>query len=116
MVRVKRGNIGIKRRRHFLRMAKGYVGAHSRLSIMAMEQVVQSLNYAYIGRRLKKRCFRRLWICRINAASRLCKNTYSKFFGLLRKKNIFLNRKILAFFVFNQLSTFNFINRLILKD
>ena len=59
MVRVKRGNIASKRRKKYLGLAKGFVGANSRLSTMAGEQVVQSFNFAYIGRRLKKRNFRR---------------------------------------------------------
>ena len=78
---------------------------------MAGEQVVQSLNFAYIGRKLKKRNFRRIWIYRINAASRARKNIYSTFIGSIRKMNVFLDRKILAFLAFNDLSSFNFIER-----
>jgi large subunit ribosomal protein L20 len=111
MVRVKRGNIAAKRRKKYLRLAKGYVGANSRLSTLAGEQVVQSLNFAYIGRRLKKRNFRRIWIYRINAASRVRKNIYSKFIGSLRDINILLDRKILAFLAFSDLSAFNLIER-----
>ena len=62
MVRVKRGNVAAKRRKKYLKLAKGYVGSNSRLSTMIGEQVVQSLNFAYIGRRLKKRNFRRIWM------------------------------------------------------
>jgi large subunit ribosomal protein L20 len=111
MVRIKRGNIAAKRRKKFLKLAKGYVGANSRLSTMAIEQIVQSLNFAYIGRKLKKRNFRRLWIYRINAATRIRKNTYSRFMGALRNLNIFLDRKILSFLAFTDLSTFNLIER-----
>jgi large subunit ribosomal protein L20 len=111
MVRVKRGNIAAKRRKKYLKLAKGYVGSNSRLSTMAGEQVVQSLNFAYIGRRLKKRNFRRIWIYRINAASRTRKNTYSKFIGCIRDLNIFLNRKILANLAFHDLAAFNLIER-----
>jgi len=111
MVRVKRGNIAAKRRKKYLRLAKGYVGSNSRLSTMIGEQVVQSLNFAYIGRRLKKRNFRRIWIYRINAASRARKNIYSKFIGSIRNLNIFLNRKILANLAFSDLSSFNVIER-----
>lgn len=111
MVRVTRGNIAAKRRKKYLKLAKGYVGSNSRLSTMAGEQVVQSFNFAYIGRRLKKRNFRRLWIYRINAATRARKNVYSIFMGCLRNLDIFLNRKILAFLAFNDLSTFNVIER-----
>ena len=111
MVRVKRGNVAAKRRKKYLHLAKGYVGANSRLSTLATEQVVQSLNFAYIGRRLKKRNFRRIWIYRINAASRVRQNIYSKFMGSLRKINVLLDRKILAFLAFSDLSSFNVIER-----
>jgi len=111
MVRVKRGNVAAKRRKKYLNLAKGYVGSNSRLSTMAGEQVVQSLNFAYIGRKLKKRNFRRIWIYRINAASRARQNIYSKFIGSLRKIDIFLDRKILAFLAFSDLSSFNLIER-----
>ena len=111
MVRVKRGNVAAKRRKKYLKLAKGYVGSNSRLSTMAGEQVVQSLNFAYIGRRLKKRNFRRIWIYRINAASRARKNIYSKFIGCLRNIDIFLDRKILSFLAFTDLSSFNLIER-----
>jgi large subunit ribosomal protein L20 len=111
MVRVTRGNIAAKRRKKYLKLAKGYVGSNSRLSTMIGEQVVQSLNFAYIGRRLKKRNFRRIWIYRINAASRARQNIYSKFIGSIRNLNIFLNRKILANLAFSDLSSFNVIER-----
>lgn len=111
MVRVKRGNVAAKRRKKYLKLAKGYVGSNSRLSTMAGEQVIQSLNFAYIGRRLKKRNFRRIWIYRINAASRARKNIYSKFIGSIRNLNIFLNRKMLALLAFNDLPSFNLLER-----
>jgi large subunit ribosomal protein L20 len=111
MVRVKRGNVAAKRRKKYLNLAKGYVGANSKLSTMAGEQVVQSLNFAYIGRRLKKRNFRRIWIYRINAASRARKNIYSKFIGCLRNIDIFLDRKILSYLAFLDLSSFNVIEK-----
>jgi large subunit ribosomal protein L20 len=111
MVRVKRGNIAAKRRKNYLKLAKGYVGSNSRLSTFAGEQVVQSLNFAYIGRRLKKRNFRRIWIYRINAASRVRKNIYSKFIGSLRNINVLLDRKVLAFLAFSDLSSFNLLER-----
>ena len=116
MVRVKRGNVAAKRRKKYLKLAKGYVGANSRLSTMAGEQVVQSLNFAYIGRKLKKRNFRRIWIYRINAATRARKNIYSKFIGSLRKIDIFLDRKVLAFLAFTDLSAFNVIESLSRKN
>jgi large subunit ribosomal protein L20 len=111
MVRITRGNIAAKRRKKYLKLAKGYVGSNSRLSTMAAEQVVQSLNFAYIGRRLKKRNFRRIWIYRINTAVRTRKNIYSVFIGSLRNLNIFLNRKILAFLAFTDFSVFNIIEK-----
>jgi large subunit ribosomal protein L20 len=116
MVRVKRGNVASKRRKKYLKLAKGYVGANSRLSTFAGEQVVQSLNFAYIGRKLKKRSFRRIWIYRINAATRARRNIYSKFIGSLRKINVFLDRKVLAFLAFTDLSTFNVIERQSVKN
>ena len=111
MVRVKRGNVAAKRRKKYLNLAKGFVGSQSRLSTLAAEQVVQSLNFAYISRRLKKRNFRRIWIYRINAATRARKNIYSKFIGCLHNINIFLDRKILASLAFTDLSAFNVIER-----
>lgn len=111
MVRVKRGNIAAKRRKKYLKLAKGYVGSNSRLSTLAGEQVIQSLNFAYIGRRLKKRNFRRIWIYRINAASRVRKNIYSRFIGSLRNINVLLDRKVLAFLAFSDLSSFNLLER-----
>lgn len=111
MVRVKRGNVAAKRRKKYLNLAKGYVGSNSRLSTMAGEQVVQSLNFAYIGRRLKKRNFRRIWIYRINAASRARQNIYSRFIGCLRNIDIFLDRKILAYLAFLDLPSFNLIEK-----
>lgn len=111
MVRTRRGNIAAKRRKKYLNLAKGYVGSNSRLSTMAQEQVVQSLNFAYIGRRLKKRNFRRIWVYRINAATRARKNIYSIFIGCLRNLDIFLDRKMLALIAFIDLTTFNIIER-----
>lgn len=112
MVRTTRGNVAAKRRKKYLHLAKGYVGSNSRLSTMATEQVVQSLNFAYIGRRLKKRNFRRIWIYRINAAARARQNIYSTFIGSLRKQNILLDRKSLAFLAFHDLASFNAIERI----
>jgi large subunit ribosomal protein L20 len=111
MVRVKRGNVAAKRRKKYLNLAKGFVGSQSRLSTLAAEQVVQSFNFAYISRRLKKRNFRRIWIYRINAATRARKNIYSKFIGCLRDINVFLDRKSLATLAFTDLSAFNVIER-----
>jgi|TARA_A100001035_G_scaffold274874_1_gene267453 large subunit ribosomal protein L20 len=111
MVRTRRGNVAAKRRKKNLKLAKGFVGSQSKLATLAGEQVVQSLNFAYVGRRLKKRNFRRIWIYRINAASRARKNIYSQFIGCLRSLNIFLDRKSLSTIAFTDLSSFNVIER-----
>jgi large subunit ribosomal protein L20 len=78
MVRVKRGNVARKRRKKILSLASGYRGAHSILFRIANQQVMKALRYSYVGRKQKKRIFRRLWISRINAASRLNGISYSK--------------------------------------
>ena len=79
-----------------MRLAKGYFGSKSRSYRVARQAVMKSLMYAYIGRRLKKRDFRRLWITRINAAARQNDLSYSKFMHGLKKAGIELNRKVLA--------------------
>ncbi len=107
MIRIIRGNIASKRRKKYLKLAKGYTGSNSCLSTFAGEQIIQSLNFSYIQRRLTKRNFRKIWIYRINAILHIRKNFYSNFIGSLRKLNIFINRKILAFLAFNDLGTFN---------
>lgn len=85
-----------KKRKSILKQAKGYWGARSKQYRVANEAVMKSLNYAYIGRKLKKRNFRTLWIARINAGCRANGTTYSKFMCGLKKANITLNRKVLA--------------------
>lgn len=96
MVRVKRGNVARKRRNKILNLARGYKGAHSSLFRVANQQVMKALKYSYTGRKQKKRIFRRIWISRINAASRVEGITYSKFINKLQKSKIDLNRKMLA--------------------
>lgn len=96
MARVKGALATRKRRKKILKLAKGYWGAKSKHFKMAKEAVMKSGNYAYIGRRLKKRDFRRLWITRINAACRMNGITYSAFISGLKKANINLNRKMLS--------------------
>jgi len=96
MVRVKRGNVARKRRKKILNLAKGYRGSHSRLFRVANQQVMKALTYAYIGRKQKKRIFRKLWITRINSISRLNNLTYSKVIYRFKNSNIYLNRKMLA--------------------
>ncbi len=96
MARIKRAVNAQKKRRKVMKLAKGYWGAKSKQYRAAKEQVRRSLRYAYIGRRLRKRDFRRLWITRINAAARLNGMSYSTFINGLKKQNIEINRKMLA--------------------
>lgn len=95
-MRVKRGVAGHRRHKKFLKMAKGYIGAGSRLYRTARERVERALCFAFRDRKQKKRDFRRLWILRINAGSRANGMSYSKFMGGLNKAGIVLNRKVLA--------------------
>jgi len=96
MVRVKRGNVASKHRRKILKFAKGFKGAHSRLFRTANGQVMKSLVYAYVGRKRRKREFKSLWICRINAAAHSYGLSYSKLRNGLKKSSIELNLKMLA--------------------
>ncbi|MDD2392551.1 MAG: 50S ribosomal protein L20 [Eubacteriales bacterium] len=96
MARVKR-SVRTKARHHkVLKLAKGYFGHKKKIFRVANQAVMKSLNYAYVGRKLKKRDFRSLWIARINAASRINGLSYSKFMNGLKKAGIALDRKILA--------------------
>lgn len=96
MSRVKGALATRKRRNKVLKSAKGYWGAKSKHFKMAKQAVMKSGNYAYIGRRHKKRDFRRLWITRVSAACRMCDVSYSKFMGGLKKLGMNLNRKMLS--------------------
>ena len=96
MARVKRGINAKKRHKKVLKQAKGYYGSKSLLFKTANQAVMKSLSYAYIGRKHRKRDFRKLWIARINAAARANGTSYSKFMGNLKKANIDINRKMLA--------------------
>ena len=95
MVRVKRGNVARKRRKKILSLASGYRGAHSILFRVANQQVMKALRYSYIGRKQKKRIFRKIWISRINAASRLNGTSYSR---LIHKFKKFFIDKIFSIF------------------
>ena len=95
-MRIKRAVNAVKKRRAILKQAKGYWGAKSKLYRVAREAVMKSGQYAYVGRKLKKRDMRSLWIVRINAACRENSISYSKFIDGLKKANIELNRKVLA--------------------
>jgi large subunit ribosomal protein L20 len=106
MVRVKRGNVARKRRKKILNLAKGYRGSHSRLFRVANQQVMKALTYSYVGRKQKKRTFRKLWITRINSISRLNNLTYSKIIHTFKISSIELNRKMLAQIAILDTSTF----------
>ena len=106
MVRVKRGNIARKRRKKILSLASGYRGAHSVLFRIANQQVMKALRYSYIGRKQKKRIFRKIWISRINAASRLNGMSYNQLINKFKKSNIDLNRKMLSQIAILDASTF----------
>jgi large subunit ribosomal protein L20 len=96
MTRVKRGNVARKHRNKILKLAKGFRGSHSKLYRIANQQVMKALRNAYRDRKKKKRDFRRLWIARINAASRQHGMSYSQLIGNMKKADIQLNRKMLA--------------------
>ena len=96
MPRVKRGTNRRDYRHKTLRLAKGYFLTKSKLNRSAQEAVEKALRYGYVGRRLKKRDFRSLWIVRINAACRNSDISYSKFVNGLKRAGIELNRKVLA--------------------
>ena len=95
-MRIKRGVNAVKKRRKILKLAKGYFGSKSKLYRIARQAVMKSLAYAYVGRKAKKRDFRKLWIARINAAARINGISYSRFMNGLKKNNIEINRKMLA--------------------
>ena len=96
MARVKGALNTRKKHKKVLKLAKGYRGAKSKLYRTASQAVMKSLKYAYIGRKQKKRAFRRLWIARISAAAKLNGMNYSTFMGGLNKAKIQINRKMLA--------------------
>ncbi len=95
-MRVKRGMATHRRHKKYLDMAKGFRGGRSRLYRTAREAVERSLAYSYVGRKNRKRDFRRLWILRINAGARVNGLSYSRFMHGLQKAGITLNRKVLA--------------------
>ena len=95
-----------KRRRKVFKLAKGYFGAKSKQFRAATEQVARSLRYAYVGRRLRKRDFRKLWIARINAAVRPYGLSYSRFINGLKLANVDLNRKVLSEMAINDPAAF----------
>ena len=106
MARIKRAVNSLKKRRKVMKLAKGYWGAKSKQYRAASEQVARSLRYAFVGRKLRKRDFRSLWITRINAAARLNGMSYSAFINGLKKQNITVNRKMLADLAVNDPAAF----------
>lgn len=96
MARVKGALATRKRRKKILKLAKGYWGAKSKHFKMAKQAVMKSGNYAYIGRKCRKRDFRKLWITRISAACKMNNMSYSTFINGLKKAGITLNRKMLS--------------------
>lgn len=106
MPRAKRGNKRLEKRKKILALAKGYRGTKSKLYRSAKESVERGLNFAYTGRKLKKRDFRKLWIVRINAACRLNDIKYSQFVHGLKLAGIELDRKVLADLAVKQPETF----------
>lgn len=106
-MRVKRAVNKNKHKKAILKQAKGFRGTRSKLVRVANESVMRSLRHAYIGRKLKKRDMRQLWITRINAGCRQNGLSYSKFMGGLKAKNINLNRKVLADMAVNDKAGFS---------
>ena len=96
MARVKRGVTARRRHKKILKQAKGYYNARRKVFRVAKQAVTKALQYAYIGRKQKKRNFRSLWITRINAAARINGMSYSRFINGLLKAGITLDRKVLA--------------------
>ena len=96
MARIKGAMMTRKRRKKTLKLAKGYWGSKSKHFKMAKQAVMKSGNYAYIGRKQRKRDFRRLWITRISAACRINGINYSTFMNGLKKAGVTLNRKMLS--------------------
>ena len=106
MARIKRAVNAVKKRRKVFKLSKGYYGAKSKQYRAASQQVMRSMAYAYVGRKLKKREYRKLWIARINAATRINGMSYSKFICGLKKAGIDLNRKVLADLAVNDMAAF----------
>ena len=106
MARIKGGLMTRKRRNKTLKLGKGYWGAKSKHFKMAKQAVMKSGNYAYVGRKLKKRTFRQLWIARISAAAKMNGMNYSTFMNGCKKAGITLNRKMLSEIAINDAAGF----------
>ena len=105
-MRVKRGNVNVKRHKKILKLAKGFKGARSSIFKVANCAVMKALKYEYRDRRVRKRNMRRLWIVRINAAVRAEGMSYSRFVNACKKANIIVNRKMLADLAVNDKEAF----------
>ena len=106
-MRIRRGSAGVKRHKKILKLAKGFIGARSRIFKVANIAVMKALKYAYRDRRTTKRNMRRLWIVRINAAVRERGMSYSRFLNACKKANIVVNRKMLADLAVNDKDAFD---------
>ena len=106
MARVKRAMNSRKKHKKVLKLAKGYYGGKSKLFKTANESVIRALRNAYVGRKLKKRDFRKLWIARINAAARMNGLSYSRFMNGMRIAGIDINRKMLSEIAINDPKAF----------
>ena len=106
MARIKRAVNAAKKRRKVFKLSKGYYGAKSKQYRSASQQVMKSMAYAYVGRKLKKRESRQLWIARINAAARINGLSYSKLMYGLKLANVDLNRKVLSDMAINDAEGF----------
>lgn len=106
MARIKRAVNAVKKRRKVFKLAKGYYGAKSKQYRAASQQVMKSMAYAYVGRKLKKREYRKLWIARINAGARICGTTYSHMINGLKLAGVDVNRKVLADLAVNDMNAF----------
>ncbi len=106
MARIKRAVNAVKKRRKVFKLSKGYFGAKSKQYRAASEQVMKSMAYAYVGRKNKKREYRKLWIARINAGARLCGSTYSRMINGLKRAGVEVNRKVLADLAVSDMNAF----------
>ena len=106
MARIKRAVNAVKKRRKVFKLTKGYYGAKSKQYRAASQQVMKSMAYAYVGRKLKKREYRKLWIARINAGARICGTTYSRMINGLKLAGVDVNRKVLADLAVNDMNAF----------
>jgi large subunit ribosomal protein L20 len=114
-MRIKRGKIGIRKRKKLHKLTKGFVGGRGNLVRVAKETLNKGLAYAYRDRRQRKREFRRLWIARINAALRQRGYTYSRFIHALKTSDVELDRKVLAEIAITDPEGFSFIVNTVAK-